>query len=618
MTGKAKDGERPRRERGKKKGMPDEVAAALAEAERQAHAAASALSPLSGMSAHASSFGPPDEPPLPPEKLLEECAIEPETDIGNGRRFLLRHGREVIHVARVGWHGFDGKRWKEDEDGSVVRPLAQSTAEMIGDEASLMTATEEENEAIEAGRKARIERKGMGTPKKDWDADKLARWMQLDDIIEVAEDAKKKVNGRKSARHRHAKSSAGTSKINNMMTEAAPHVAKMVQDLNLDLYAVNCASGTLRFHRVEDEESDPDDPRFVWKVRCDPHRPGDFISKIAPHEWRPAAQAPVFDTFLKTVQPDPEIRAFLKRLAGYCLLGITVEQCLAFYYGAGRNGKSTFVDLLCDIFGDYAVTLSIDSFAGDTQRGGSEATPDLARLPGARLVSASEPEMGVKLKDALIKRVTGGEKIPVRRLHQDFIEVLPQFTIMLSGNHKPRIDDTSDGIWRRVYLVPWEVQIPVADVDRDLPKKLRAESEGVLAWLVEGALDYLNYGLGAPEKVLAATREYREESDPIGAFIRTACIVTGKDEDEATPGDLFIGYSNFAAKEGVSEFKQVTFSRRLPDYTRLSWASPDGVMRTFWKSKSGTTVYRGIRVKDQFVRPGGHAPPASPEDYGRD
>ncbi|MBX8803469.1 hypothetical protein HBA92_22455, partial [Ochrobactrum sp. MR28] len=114
--------------------------------------------------------------------------------------------------------------------------------------------------------------------------------------------------------------------------------------------------------------------------------------------------------------------------------------CLVFFYGAGRNGKSTFVDLICEILGDYAVTLSIDSFAGESKRGGSEATPDLARLPGARLVAASEPEMGVKLKDALIKTLTGGEKIAVRRLHQDFIELVPQFKIILSGNHKPRID----------------------------------------------------------------------------------------------------------------------------------------------------------------------------------
>lgn len=599
----------------KKGGIPAAVAAMMEEANRQAALADGGEAPSPLPAARPQAENPPERAQSA-EDLLAECAFEPETDIGNGRRFLGRYGNRVIHVARVGWHGFDGRRWKEDEDGSIVRPLAQKTAELISDEAILLTATEEEDKLIEAGRAARVERKKMGLPKKDWDEEKLARYVQLEDVIEDGEDARKKVNGRKSKRHAHAKSSAGTSKINNMLTEASPHVAKMVSDLNLDLYAINCKSGTLRFTREEDEESDPDDPRYRWCTRLDPHRAGDFISKLAPFDYRQGAKIDEFDKFLKRVQPDADIRAFLKRFVGYCLLGITVEQCLVFFYGAGRNGKSTFVDLLCDILGDYAVTLSIDSFAGDSRRGGNEATPDLARLPGARLVAASEPEMGVKLKDALIKTLTGGEKIPVRRLHQDFIEVLPQFKILLSGNHKPRIDDTSDGIWRRVNLVPWEVQIPRDEVDRSLPRKLRAEAEGVFAWMVDGALEYLNYGLAPPDKVLMATQEYREESDPIGAFIRGACLVSGQEHDSSTPGDLFIGYSNWASREGAAEFKQATFARRFPDYTRMSWEGPDGKMHQFWKAKSSGTFYRGIVVRDEFVKPSSRGEP-SPEDYGQ-
>ncbi|UXM94305.1 phage/plasmid primase, P4 family [Bartonella sp. HY329] len=536
-----------------------------------------------------------------PQELLSDCMGEPETDIGNGRRFLHRYGDTVLHVARIGWHGFDGKRWKEDDDGSVVRPLAQNTAELIDNEAHLLTATEDEQKILDEGRAAKIEQKKMGYPKKDWDSDKLGRYMELDDILEKAEDTKKLVNGRKSSRHRHAKSSAGTSKLNNMLTEALPHVAKVVTDMNADLYAFNTSSGTLRFYR-EDIGTD-NEPKHYWNYRLDPHRPEDLISKLAPTKFEKDCEAPNFHKFLTTVLPDADIRLFLQRFMGYCLLGSTAEQCLLFFYGVGRNGKSTFLDALSHVIGDYAVTLSIDSFAGDTRRGGAEATPDLARLPGARLVAASEPEMGVKLKDALIKTLTGGEVIPVRRLHEDFFEVHPQFKIILSGNHKPRIDDTSDGIWRRVFLVPWEVQIPKEDVDRALPDKLRHEASGIFAWMVSGALDYLNYGLNPPEKVLLATNEYREESDPIGAFIRAACIVTGKEEDTSSPGDLYIGYCNFASKEGAAEFKQNTFSRRFPDYTRLSFAAPDGQMRQFWKAKSGTTVYKGIRVKDSFVTP---------------
>lgn len=570
-------------------------------------AAALQQAAVTGKNPHPFAGGEEDGENSDPQKLLEECANEPETDIGNGRRFLCRYGKRVLHVARIGWHGYDGKRWKEDEDGSVVRPLAQKTAEMIDDEARLLTATEEDQKLIDAGKAAKLERKKMGTPKKDWPDEKLSRYMALEDVVSNGEDALKRTNGLKSSRHRHAKSSAGTSKINNMMTEALPHVAKVVTDMNADLFAFNCATGTLHFKREEDEESEPDDPRFVWREELSEHNSAEFISKLAPTDFDKTKTAPEWAKFLATVQPDVEIRSFLKRFMGYCLTGLTVEQCLLFFYGAGRNGKSTFLDTIGTVIGDYAVTLSIDSFAGESRRGGSEATPDLARLPGARLVAASEPEMGVRLKDALIKSLTGGEVIPVRRLHEDFFEVHPQFKIILSGNHKPRIDDTSDGIWRRVFLVPWEVQIPKENVDRALPEKLKAEREGILAWMVEGCLEYLNYGLNPPEKVLAATKEYREDSDPIGAFIRAACIVSGSENDQATPGDLFIAYSNWAGKEGAAEFRQATFSRRFPDYTRMSWKSPDSTMRQFWKAKSGTTVYKGIRVKNEFSTPASEA-----------
>jgi len=544
----------------------------------------------------------PDAPDMTAEEMLAECAGEPETDIGNGRRLLIRYGNRILHVARVGWHGFDGKHWKEDEDGSVVRPLAQKTAEFIDDEAMAMSASDEEAALIEAGLVARKERIKMGRPSKEWGQEKADRALALEEAIEAGEDALKIVKGRRSARHRFAKSSAGTSKINNMLTEVAPHLARMVNDMNMDLHAFNCSNGTLRFVRVEDEESDPDDPRYRWEAQLDPHRASDYISKLGPVAFAPDAACPEFDRFFQTVQPDPEVRIFLQRFFGYCLLGTTKEQCLLFFYGAGRNGKSTFIDLMADVMGNYAVTLSVDSFAGEGRRSGAEATPDLARLPGARMVAASEPESGVHLKESLIKTLTGGERIPVRRLQQEFIEVIPQFKIVMVGNHKPVIRDTSDGIWRRVLLVPWEVQIEQAKVDRLLPEKLRAEREGVFAWLVRGALDYLMFGLAVPERVRTATSDYREDSDPIGAFIRAGCEVTGHEHDSATPNDICIGYANWASREGQPEFKKSTLMRRFPDYARKQWEGPDGMMRAFRKHKSSTTRYVGIKVREEYLR----------------
>lgn len=595
----------PRRKKGE---LPPQVAAMLAAAEDQEAAFDAAGAGISPRQADANERDDHDqysgEPELTADELLAACAAEPETDIGNGRRLLHRYGSRIIHVAHVGWHGYDGRRWREDDDGSVVRPLAQRTAEFVEDEARLVTATEEELDAIAAGKKAKADLKALGNPKKDWGTELFAEFMRLSEIEEFGDNVRKAVNGRKSARHAHAKSSAGTTRLNNMLAEAAPHVACTVDRLNTDLHALNVRNATLRFVRHENEESDPDDPRFTWAVQADPHDQADYISKLAPYDWKPAARRDALEAFLAKVQPDPEMRAFLKRLAGYIALGIIDEQIIVIFHGGGRNGKSTFVSLLSHVLGDYAVTLDIDSFTGENRRSGAEATPDLARLPGARLVASEEPDEGVRLKEGLIKRLTGGTKIPVRRLHQDFIEVMPQFTPVISCNPKPEIRDMSEGLWRRILLVPWEVQIAKSEIDRKLIGKLKAQAEGVLAWIVEGALDYLNYGLNPPKKVLAATDEYRNDSDFIGSFIRTACVVTGKADDTAAPADLFIAYSNWQARSGAMELHKNTFFKRFPAYCQQFFEAPDGTMRQFVKDKSGTTVYRGMFVRDEFVKPG--------------
>jgi putative DNA primase/helicase len=536
-----------------------------------------------------------DDIRLTGDELLEECASLPETDIGNAERLLHRYGDRIRHVTHVGWHGFDGMRWLEDASGAVVRRLAHETARFIDDEAIKLDCSPEEQATIAAGKVARDDLKKLGKYDKTWGADKLAEYEALQKLVSAMEEVEKKRAGRMSSRHGHAKSAAGTSKINNMLQEAAPYCSLDVGNLNCDLMALNCRSGTLRFFSSEV------DGLKKWQIRMDRHRSADLISKLCDTAFSPDADAPMFQQFLQRVMPNPDYRAFLQRYMGYCLLGVTDEQCLVFFYGSGRNGKSTFVDIMVEILGDYAVSMSIDSFAGDSKRGGAEATPDLARLPGARLVAASEPEMGVHLKDALIKTVTGGEPIAVRRLHQDFFELTPQFKIILSGNHKPIIKDDSDGIWRRVHLVPWDIQIPEEDVDKALKTRLlKHERSGIFAWMIQGTLDYLQRGLQVPEGVRAATSEYREESDPIGSFLRHGCNITGRDTEHITPIDLFNAYMRYARREGLSEFKQTTFNKRLSGQSQKSWPSPDGTMRQFRRGKNGSTVYYGISVKDEI------------------
>ncbi len=551
-------------------------------------------------------------------QLIARCAAEPEHDIGNARRFLIWAGDDVRHVTNVGWHVYDGRHWKEDESESVVRRIAHRTAEAVYDEAAILAPTPDDLETIDAGK---VAREALAAP---FDARSASRddmfkhtsdrkaWA---DAVSAADAAKEHLTERRALRLRHAKSTCGTSKITNMLTEAQAYLPASVDDLNTDLYAFNVGNGTLRFERAgEDPESDPSDPRIIWRVRLDPHNRDDLISKLAKADYDPDAPRPVtWEKFLARVQPSAPMRAYLQRLAGYSMLGLNTEQMIAFHFGIGRNGKSTFIDTLAKIFADYAVTLSIDSFAGDDRRSGAEVTPDLARLPGARLVAASEPESGVRFKESLIKRLTGGEPLAVRRLHRDFFEFFPQFTLLVSGNHKPVIIGNDDGIWRRIHLVPWNEQIPKDEVDKELPEKLLAEASGILKWVVDGAIDFLNSkGLHPPRDILDATQEYREEEDPIGSFIRNACDVTGDDHDNEKPADLFISYERYCLATGTVKVKDTTFYRRLPDASRRTWPAPGGTtMQQFHKVKTnGSPVYRGIRIRDEWVANGMAEPSA--------
>ncbi|MGO6699917.1 phage/plasmid primase, P4 family [Rhizobium ruizarguesonis] len=538
----------------------------------------------------------PEGPQLSASEILEECAAEPETDIGNARRLLTRYGERILFVPRVGWHVFDGARFKEDDDGSGIRPLAHRTAEFIDDEAILLDATDDEKAKIEAGNLALEEIKKLPKNKQKWTADEIERHGRLEADVEAMRRANKDRLGRRSSRHSHAKSAAGTTKINNMLTEAAAYCARMASSLNADLYAVNTRSGTLRFLRVEGQ----------WTVRLDRHTSKDYITKLAPVGFDVDRGCPVFERFFREVMPSEEMRKFLQRFMGYCLLGLVTEHCLLFFYGTGRNGKSTFAELMVDVLGDYAVTMSIDSFAGDQQRKGSDATPDLARLPGVRLVTAEEPEQGIRLRSALIKKMTGGTKMEVRKLQQEFFEFMPQFKIILQGNHKPIITDDSDGMWARIPLIPWDVQIAKDQIDRDLPLKLRREKDGIFAWMVRGALDYLGQGLKPPQEVISATEEYRQDSDPIGNFLRSACVISGHNDERMTPAELHEAYVVYAKQNGLPEFHSPTFTRRLGDQAKKDWIVPEGGTKRFWRLRSnGGTYYCGIRL----------ATPSRPPDY---
>ncbi|MBZ0089300.1 MAG: DUF6362 family protein, partial [Thermoanaerobaculia bacterium] len=271
----------------------------------------------------------------------------------------------------------------------------------------------------------------------------------------------------------------------------------------------------------------------------------------------PAEHCPVWLEFLATItNDDAELRAYLQRVVGYCLTGITTEHALFFLYGTGANGKSVFVNTVSTILGDYATTAPMDMFMAAT---GERHPTDMAGLRGARLVAAIETEQGRRWAESKLKALTGGDKITARFMRQDFFEFIPQFKLIVAGNHKPSIRNVDEAMRRRLHLIPFTVTIPPAKRDKTLPERLLAESDGILAWAVEGCLEWQRVGLKPPAAVAAATNEYFEAEDALGRWL-DECCERGAAHGEATAA-LYDAWKSWA--DGNGEY--AGSKKRLPD-----------------------------------------------------
>jgi putative DNA primase/helicase len=256
------------------------------------------------------------------------------------------------------------------------------------------------------------------------------------------------------------------------------------------------------------------------------HRRADLITKLAPVRYNPAATCPTWDWFLGRVMASrQDLIRYLQKAVGYGLTGDTREQCLFVAYGLGANGKSTLLGAVTGLLGEYAQQTPTQTLL---LRRNDSIPNDLARLRGARFVTAVEAESDRKLAEGLVKQMTGGDKIAARFLHGEFFEFTPTFKLFLAVNHKPVIQGTDYAIWRRMRLIPFTVTIPESEQDKTLPDKLMAERAGILRWAIEGCLAWRQEGLTPPEVVTQATKEYRAEMDPLQPFIDAWCYIDPK------------------------------------------------------------------------------------------
>ena len=253
---------------------------------------------------------------------------------------------------------------------------------------------------------------------------------------------------------------------------------------------------------------------------------------------------------------DIEMITYLQRIAGYCLTGMTNEHALFFIYGPGGNGKSVFLNILVYILGDYALSAPMDTFTAS--KFNSHPT-ELAMLKGARLVTASETEEGRSWAEARIKSLTGGDPITARFMRQDFFTYQPHFKLLIVGNHQPSLTTVDDAMKRRLNMLPFMNKPPAPD--HMLEEKLKAEAPRILAWALQGCLDWQKHGLGHPASVTAATEEYFSDQDTFGSWLADQCEVGPKQWEQPTA--LFNAWSRYAKATGEEAGTMVSFTSKL-------------------------------------------------------
>lgn len=289
------------------------------------------------------------------------------------------------------------------------------------------------------------------------------------------------------------------------------------------------------------------------------HAPAEHMTRMTAVAPAETVDCPIWFKFLdKVTGGDVDLRAYLRRVAGYCLTGITREHAMWFVYGLGGNGKGVFLGTLASILANYAAVAPMEAF---TASSGERHPTDLAMLRGARLVTAQETEEGRRWAESRIKALTGGDPITARFMRQDFFTFVPVFKLVIAGNHKPGLRSVDEAIRRRMNLIPFTVQITAEERDPKLGEKLREEWPAILAWAIRGCLEWQKTGLNPPAAVRDATDSYLKGEDAMGLWIEERCVQ--KDEDWISGSALFADWKYWAERAGQFVGTQKRFKQAL-------------------------------------------------------
>ncbi|MEW4150061.1 phage/plasmid primase, P4 family [Bacillus thuringiensis] len=373
------------------------------------------------------------------------------------------------------------------------------------------------------------------------------------------------------ALQKHLKSSRGSQKKTNMIKESEHLLPIQPHEFDCEPDLFNVQNGYLDLQTGKLHEHD--------KTK--------FFTKVSSVEYTDKMDCPLWMDFLHQIfDGDQQLIEYIQRAIGYSLSGSTEEQVMFILHGNGRNGKSVFLDVIIEIFGNYATNIQPQTIMVKQQSSG--ANSDIARLDGARLVTTTEPNEGVRLDEGLVKQLTGGDQVTARFLYENEFDFMPQFKLWMATNHKPIIRGTDDGIWRRLAIIPFTVQIPKVQVDKRLKHKLRREVRAILHWAVEGYMKWRKDGLQEPQVIQDQREEYRTEMDAIEAFIEECCECEVQGKVQAKT--LYQIYRDWASENGQYMMSNTKFGREMG--------------KKFHKYKgSDGNYYTGIELLEEYEKP---------------
>lgn len=497
------------------------------------------------------------------------------TDQANANRLVRQFGRKFVCAAGR-WYAFDGRYWAPNS--SDVYRYAANLSRLITEEAKeheRAAAVLEDELADKLQTKADLEDE---LAKLKPDHPRYATLVtKIAEQEPTSEESEAILQRRKQAETLHKW--ANKSEMKGSIEAAVGLLQKMVTidpaKLDADPMLLNCANGTLDL--------------ATGMLR--PHRAKDYLTKIVPVDMMDVAtyDCSRWEKIVRDIAGTDEIAQFLQRWFGYCATGSTREQVMVVHWGSGRNGKSTIIGTIGALLGDYTGIAAPGLLTSDGK--GFERHPtEVAALLGKRMVVAHESEEGAVLREGFVKQATGGDELTARYMREDFFKFMPTHKLQLLTNHKPGIKGTDPGIWRRVILVPYTQSFGTAEqlargevtklADKQLAESIKSDVDlmrQVLVWTARGAMEWAETGLRPPASVLVASREYREEQDRVGQFVRECCELPPASEHAAVlagksiwhepltqgMGGLYPTYQGWAKESGFFPLSRQKFVESL-------------------------------------------------------